>query len=199
MAKYKTIKLSAPEKKGGVSLKEAISKRRSHRSFSNKDLNWQQISQILWAAQGITGRGFGLSLRSVPSAGALYPMEIYLLTKEGLFHYLPSSHEVEVIIEKDLREDLSSSALGQKAVAQAPVDIVICAVYERTIEKYGKRGEKYVHMEAGHVAQNIHLQTVGLGLVSVPIGAFDNQRVKAALSLPQKQEPLYIIPLGYAD
>lgn len=199
MARYKTIQLPPVRERGKVSLEETISKRRSQRRFAQKELSLEQISQLLWAAQGITSRRHGLKLRSAPSAGALYPMEIYLLTRTGLFHYLPQDNQLEVMSEDDLRRGLSSSALGQVAVAEAPASIVICAVYERVTRKYAKRGERYVHIEAGHIAQNIHLQAVGLGLASVPIGAFDDQKVKAALSLPEEQIPLYIIPLGYVD
>ena len=199
MAKSKIIQLPAPATKGEISLEEAILKRRSQRSFARKKLSWQQISQLLWASQGITTRQFGLGLRTAPSAGGLYPMEIYLLSEEGLFHYLPEGNKLEIVTEKDLRHDLTFQALGQTAVRQAPIDIVICAIYERVTRKYGERGIKYVHIEAGHIAQNIHLQAVALGLSSVPIGAFNDQGVKRVLSLPKDQQPLYIIPVGYAD
>ena len=117
-------------------------------------------------------------------------MEIYLLSKDGLFHYLPQRHRLEVLVRDDLRRSLAGAALGQTSVAQAPVDIVICAVYERVTGKYGKRGIRYVHIEAGHVAQNIHLEAVALGLGLVPIGAFSDEEVKEILSLPAEQEPI---------
>jgi SagB-type dehydrogenase family enzyme len=199
MARYKTIQLPPPLTKGEISLEEAILKRRSQRSFAKKKLSWQEISQLLWACQGITAGKLGFRFRAAPSAGALYPMEIYLLNEEGLFHYLPEENKLEIVSEKDLRNDLSSQALGQGAVKQAPIDIVICAIYERVTRKYADRGIRYVHIEAGHIAQNIHLQAVTLGLSSVPIGAFDDQGVKKVLSLPKDQQPLYIIPVGYAD
>ena len=199
MAKYKTIQLPPPLTKGEISLEEAILKRRSQRSFTKKELSWQEISQLLWACQGITAGKSGFRFRASPSAGALYPMEIYLLSKEGLFHYLPEGNKLEIVSEKDLRHDLTSQAWGQGAIKQAPIDIVICAIYERVTRKYRDRGIRYVHIEAGHIAQNIHLQAVALGLSSVPIGAFDDQGVKKVLSLPEDQQPLYIIPVGYAD
>ena len=200
MAKSKEIQLPEPILEGKMSLEETVLKRRSQRSFKQKDLNLAQISQLLWAAQGITGKKrLGFALRTAPSAGALYPMEIYLLSQNGLFHYLPLSHKLEVLIHSDLRDSLAAAAWGQESISQAAVDIVICAVYQRVTEKYGQRGKKYVHIEAGHIAQNVHLQAVALGLASVPIGAFRNDQAKSILSLPAEHEPLYIIPVGYAE
>ena len=197
MAKSEVIQLPTPIKVGRMSLEETILKRRSQRSFIQKDLDLAQVSQLLWAAQGITAREWGVGFRTAPSAGALYPMEIYLLSKDGLFHYLPSGHKLEVLRNQDLRESVAAAALGQESIAQAPVDIVICAIYRRVTGKYGQRGRRYVHIEAGHIAQNIHLEAVALGLGSVPIGAFNDEDIKNILSLPSEHEPLYIIPVGY--
>ncbi|MBU0549770.1 MAG: SagB/ThcOx family dehydrogenase [Candidatus Omnitrophica bacterium] len=199
MAETKNVQLPVPIQKGEMSLEEAILNRRSQRNFVNKDLDWAQIGQLLWAAQGITAKKGGYELRSAPSAGALYPMEIYLVNKEGLFRYMPSSHSLEVLAQEDLRPALAAAALGQGSVVEAPLDIVICTVYQRVTVKYAERGIRYAHIEAGHVAENIHLQAVALGLGSVPIGAFDDEAVKRALSLPSEHEPLYIIPIGYAN
>ncbi|MFZ2356470.1 MAG: SagB/ThcOx family dehydrogenase, partial [Candidatus Omnitrophota bacterium] len=159
----------------------------------------EQISQLLWAAQGITGKKGSVGFRASPSAGALYPMELYLLTKDGLYHYLVQGHQLEQLGQGDLRSSLADSALGQGSISQAPVTIVICAVYPRVTLKYGERGIRYTHIEAGHLAQNIHLQAAALNLGSVPIGAFDDTQVKKVLSLPEDQEPLYIIPVGYSE
>lgn len=199
MAKANQIQLPGYTTKGKISLEEAILKRRSQRSFAQKDLTLDEIGQLLWAAQGITGYKEGFSFRAAPSAGALYPIEIYLLTKDGLFHYIPEGHKLEILGQKDLRQALAVSALGQDPIALAPVDIVICAVYQRVTAQYGQRGIRYTHIEVGCAAQNIHLEAVALGLSSVPIGAFDDERVKGVLSLPKDHEPLYIIPLGYPD
>lgn len=199
MAKTKLIQLPRPLIKGNISLEEAIFRRRSERNFKQKDLTLQQISQILWAAQGITLEKGSYNLRTAPSAGAVYPMEIYLLTKNGLFRYLPNGHKLEPLNEQDLRGDLAVSSLGQVSINQAPVNIVICAVYSRVTSKYGQRGIRYAHIEVGHIAQNIHLQAVALGLSSVPIGAFSDEKVKKILSLPKNHEPLYVIPVGYSN
>jgi len=198
MAQIKEVQLPQPAIKGRVSLEEAIAKRRSQRSFTSKRLNSEQIGQLLWAAQGITGKKLRV-FRSAPSAGALYPMEIYALTGEGFYHYIPEKHALEVLKETDLRKELSKVALSQSSVKQAVLSIVICAVYERVTSKYAERGKRYVLIEAGHIAQNIHLQAVALGLGSVPVGAFDDAAVKKILNLPQEHEPLYIIPVGYAE
>lgn len=199
MAQKNQIQLPEPLTKGKVSLEEAIAKRRSQRTFKHQDLSLEQISQLLWAAQGITGKRGGMSFRSAPSAGALYPMEIYLVKEDGLFRYLPETHKLEVLGERDLRDSLCASALGQDAVCRAPINIIICAVYERVTGKYGERGIRYAHIEAGHIAQNIHLQAVALGLGSVSIGAFSDEHVQKALNLPRDDKPLYIIPVGYPE
>lgn len=198
MAKENLIQLPQPMIKGKVSLEEAILKRRSQRNFVRKDLTLEQISQLLWAAQGITGEKGRFNFRAAPSAGALYPMEVYLLAKNGLYHYLLPGHKLEQLSKNDLRDALANSALGQGSISQAPVNIVICAVYSRVTAKYGERGARYTLIEAGHIAQNIHLQAASLGLGSVPVGAFDDGQIKKILSLPEEQEPLYIIPVGYA-
>jgi len=191
------IKLPKASTKGKVSLEEAIASRRSERHFKNNDLTLNQIAQLLWAAQGITKSEGGLKLRAAPSAGALYPAEIYLLNKDGVFHYLTDSHELETVSGDDLRQDLSSAAWGQESITQAPQVFVIAAQPSRTTAKYGERGKRYVYIEAGHIAENLHLQAAALGLGSVPIGAFDDSEITQILSLTDGEEPLYIIPVGF--
>lgn len=188
------IKLPKPRSKGDISLEETINQRRSVRDFSDRDLNLEEISQLLWAAQGLTDKSRGF--RSVPSAGALYPLEIYIIKKDGLFHYNLQEHALEILEKRDLRTGLCRAAWGQTMVRDAPIDIVICAVSRRVTSKYGERGIRYVHMEAGHCAQNIHLMAVSLGLGSVPVGAFDDTEIKTLLKLDENIEPLYIIPIG---
>lgn len=197
MPKNREIQLPKPVTKGGVSLEETITKRRSQRSFQNRALTLEQISQLLWAGQGITKKQGGFAFRAAPSAGALYPMEIYVATKDGLFHYLPEEHILEALSDKDVRSALADASLGQDSISQAPLDIIICALYSRVTSKYGKRGIRYADIEAGHIAQNIHLQAVALGLGSVPIGAFSDEEVMKIISLDTDCTPLYIIPVGY--
>ncbi len=193
-ADMERITLPRPVLKGGVSVEEAIEARRSVRSFLSEEPEIRQTGQLLWAAQGITEERRGL--RAAPSAGATYPLEVYLVNKDGVYSYKPAEHALEPVKQGDMRGDLSRAAFGQGFVAQAPVNIVITAVYTRTERRYGERARRYVHMEAGHAAQNIHLQAAALGLGSVPVGAFRDGEVKDALSLPEGREPVYIIPVG---
>lgn len=191
----KEISLPKPRMKGDISVEEAIQTRRSVRSFSSKEVSLEDISQLLWACQGITDerRGF----RASPSAGALYPLEIYVVTKDGVLQYIPDAHKLEVISNKDIRKDLALIAYGQGFIAQACLNIVICVVYERVTSKYGKPGVAWTHIEVGHAAQNIFLQAVALGLDSAPIGAFSDAEVSKILNLPYGVKPLYILPVGY--
>jgi len=189
------ITLPEPEIRGETSLEECIQKRRSRRHFTKEDLTLKQVSQLVWSAQGITDRERGF--RAAPSAGALYPLEIYIVRKDGFYLYRPGEHKLMLKGKGDRRDLLAKAALGQSSVARAPIDIVICAVYERVTAKYGKRGMRYTHMEAGHAAQNIHLQAVSLGLGSVPVGAFIDGEVAKTLNLPEDHRPLYIIPTGH--
>lgn len=195
--KEKNMKLPAPSFKSGTSVEEAILKRRSMRSFSNTRLNWQQIGQLLWAGQGITAKKGNFPFRAAPSAGALYPMETFVVMEKGIYQYLPQNHEIRNIASGDKRMELSKAAFGQSFIDQAPVTIALCAVYSRITGKYGKRGIRYAHIEAGHIAQNIHLQAISLGLVSVPVGAFDDKATAGILNLPDDCVPLYLLPLGF--
>jgi SagB-type dehydrogenase family enzyme len=187
------IKLPEPEFTD-ASLEGCIKARRSVRSFEDKALDLNQISLLLWAAQGETDKEQGF--RAAPSAGATYPLEIYLCSQDGVFHYLPKSHGIERSDTSDVRSRIVTAALNQKFIGDAGCIIVITAVFERTTWRYGRRGEMYVHMEAGHAAQNIHLQAVALGLGSVPVGAFKEDDVADILQL-EDEKPLYIIPVGY--
>jgi SagB-type dehydrogenase family enzyme len=188
------IALPAPRLKGEISLEEALAARRSVREFTEEELTLEEISQLLWAVQGITAAWGG---RTAPSAGALYPLEVYVATADGLYHYVPQGHKAIVESKADLRGALWRAGLSQDAIREAPAVFVLTAVYARTAKKYGQRAERYVKLEAGHAAQNLLLQTVGLGLGGVPIGAFYDDQVQSALSLPLDHEPLYLIPIGH--
>ena len=208
------IKLPSPQLEGKVSVEETIAKRRSVRRYRLESLTLSQLSQILWSAQGITGAG---KVRAAPSAGAIYPLEIFAVigkqaiiviaseakqspSREELpaciYHYEIDSHSLILHLQGDLRLDLARAALDQGFIADAPVVIVICAIYPRTSYAYGRRGERYVHMEVGHVGENIHLQAVALGLATVEVGAFDDEEVRKVLGLEEQIKPLYIMPLG---
>lgn len=187
--------LPPPALAGHTSLEETLSRRRSCREFEARPLTMTELGQLLWAIQGTTHeRGF----RTAPSAGALYPLEIYLVTEEGIFHYEPEGHHLAVMSHDNPSASLYRAALSQEAVRQAPAVFVVTAVYERTAQKYGdERSPRYVHLEAGHAAQNLLLQAVALKLGAVPIGAFHDEEVQAALELPADHKPLYLIPVGH--
>jgi SagB-type dehydrogenase family enzyme len=195
------IKLPEPAYKSTFSVEQALFERRSVRHYKDTPLTLTEVSQILWAAQGITSPA---GRRTVPSAGALYPLEVYLVVGKvvdwtaGVYKYIPREHALRRHLEGDKRAQLSSAALSQPWVANAPAVLVISAVYERTTRKYRERGMRYVHMEAGHTAQNVYLQAASLGLATVAVGAFDDARIKNLLNLPNEEEPLYLLPLGRA-
>ena len=205
-----TIKLPSVRLKGEVSLEETILRRRSVRKYRAEPLSLTQLSQILWAAQGITGI---TGCRAAPSAGATYPLEIFVLVgkqgiiasevkqacedlQAGIYHYEADSHSLSLRIPADLRPDLARAALDQAFIIEAPVDIVICALYNRTSRIYGGRGERYVHIEVGHVGENIHLQAVASGLATVEVGAFHDEEVRKVLGVSEQIKPLYIMPVG---
>jgi len=196
------VKLPPPRLKSELSVEEAISKRRSRREYLNEPLKLEEISNLLWAAQGITD--LANNFRAAPSAGATYPLEVYVAVKkdgvvelsEGVYHYNPFEHVLEKHLDKDLSDELCSAAVSQRWVREAPVNIIVTAFYERTKERYGDRGTRYVHMEAGHVGENIYLQAESLGLGTVVVGAFHDDWVQRLLELPENQKPLYIIPVG---
>jgi SagB-type dehydrogenase family enzyme len=195
------VKLPRPELEGKVSLEEAIARRRSVRRYRAEPLTLSQLSQVLWSAQGITAGG---ELRAAPSAGATYPLELFAFVgkqaidglEAGIYHYEVASHSLVCSQRGDSRRELARAALDQGFIVSAPVDIVICALYTRTSYTYGRRGERYVHMEVGHVGENIHLQAIALGLATVEVGAFDDEEVRKVLDVEERIKPLYIMPLG---
>ncbi|MBP2145269.1 SagB-type dehydrogenase family enzyme [Methanofollis sp. W23] len=197
------IQLPAPKERGGRAIEEVLATRRSVRDYAETPPGLDDLSQLLWAAQGVTDelREF----RTAPSAGALYPLEVYVAVGEvtdlpaGVYRYLPAEHRIESVVEGDVRRDLSGAALNQSAVEDAAAVIAIAGVYERTTGKYGERGVRYVYMEAGHAAQNIYLQATSLGLGTVSIGAFDDDEVKRVLGMNEDERPLYLMPIGRVE
>jgi SagB-type dehydrogenase family enzyme len=196
------VKVNLPETEAsGMSrIEELIAKRRSIRIYKDKKLSETVISRLLWAAQGISSEN---GLRTSPSAGALYPLEIHVVTggggelEPGVYRYIPEGHNLAREISGDMREKLSKAALFQTMIRNAPVSFVISAIYARITGKYGNRGLRYAYMEAGHAAQNVCLLAVELGIGTCTVGAFEDEEVKKVLKLPVNEEPLYILPLGY--
>ena len=199
------VKLPEPDLKGNMSVEEAIQNRRSVREYSNKSLNLKDISQLMWAAQGITDKQN--NFRSAPSAGRTYPLEIYLVVgkngvdglEDGVYRYNNTNHELEKLLSGDKRSELSKAANGQGEVASVPVDIVITGNYQRTINKYGNNNLsiRFVQLEAGHVGQNIFLEATARGLSTVSIGSFNDNTVKTLLNLPGDETTFYIFPVGF--
>jgi len=188
------ITLPKPNQDGSMLLEKAIAVRRSRRNFSLQPLTMEQISQLTWVAQGQDARS---GYRTVPSAGATYPLELFVVTGDGLFHYLPAKHSLEKLTGQDLRAALALAAWGQEFVEAAPLTLVFAAEFSRTTKHYGQRGIRYVYMEAGHAVQNVHLQAEALGLGSVAVGAFDDASVGKVLSLPNDLEPIYMVVIGH--
>jgi len=195
-----SIKLPEPKYDSSISIEQALLERRSVRAYQDEPLTLTEVSQLLWSAQGITDpkRGF----KTAPSAGALYPLEVYVVIgniegiTEGVYKYMPYKHELVMVRNGDVRDKLAVAALGQACVRKGAIAIVFSAVYERTTRKYGDRGIRYVHMEAGHAAQNVCLQAVSLNLGTVVVGAFRDNEVSKILNLPDEEQPLYILPVG---
>lgn len=192
------VPLPPPRLKGTVSIEEALAARRSVRSFSRRPLALEDLSQLLWAAQGITdSRGY----RTAPSAGALYPLELFVVAgtvaslPAGVYRYQSREHRLLSVAEGDRRTRLAEAALDQSAIREAPAVIAIAANYGRTTAKYRERGVRYVHIEAGHAAQSLCLQATALGLGTVVIGAFSDEGVTTVLQGAGLQS-LYLIPVG---
>jgi SagB-type dehydrogenase family enzyme len=196
------INLPRPTATGTVSVEQALQSRRTIRRFANRPLTLGQLSQLLWAAYGVTdSRG----LRSAPSAGALYPLDIYAVVGErqvsglaaGVYHYLPEKHALESRKPGDQRVAAARASLHQSWMAEAPVMLLITGEYRRCQVKYGDRGVRYTHMESGHAGQNIFLQAETLGLGAGIVGAFENAAISQTLGLPSAHDPLLIMPVGY--
>lgn len=188
------IPLPPPQRDGGMPLAAALDHRRSVRAFGARALTPAELGQLLWAAQGEVDARDGV--RTAPSAGALYPLVLYAATADGLFRYVVEEHALERVSARDSRADLAAAALGQEEVAQAPCVLVFAAVLSRTTRKYGERGVRYVHMEAGHAAQNVLLAATALGLAAFPLGAFEDARVVEVLRLGRGEAPVYLVPVG---
>ncbi|MEM4035858.1 MAG: SagB/ThcOx family dehydrogenase [Fervidicoccaceae archaeon] len=203
-----TILLPLPRLRGEISVEEALASRRSVREFSPDPLTVEELSQILWAAYGVSETKWGL--RTAPSAGARYPLVVYAVVgrggvsrgggeslEPGSYRYDPHAHALKLIKRGDLRADLRRASLDQEWVEEAPVSLAISAIYERTTARYGSRGaSRYVPMDLGHLGQNVYLQAVALGLGTVAIGAFRDEEVKRVVGMGPEEVPLYVMPVG---
>ncbi|HSW57805.1 MAG TPA: SagB/ThcOx family dehydrogenase [Dehalococcoidales bacterium] len=194
-----TIRLPAPKYSSGFSLEQALNERRSVRDYADSALSMAEVGQLLWSAQGKTAPWGG---RTAPSAGATYPLETYLVTANveglapGIFRYIPDRHELVKIREGDISDQLTAACLGQTWVKEAAINIVFSSFNERTTERYGERGIRYVHMEAGHASQNVYLQAAALNLGTVVIGAFHDDQLERLLLMDTRETALYVMPVG---
>lgn len=189
------VALPPPAATGTISVEQAIARRRSRRAFRPDPLPVATIGQLLWAGQGVTSPD---GKRAAPSAGALYPLELYVVTPAQVMRYLPEGHRAQTRAVPDLRPGLTAAAFGQPHVGAAPAIIIVAAVPGRTQRKYGTRAEAFAQLEAGHAAQNILLQAAARGLAAVPVGSLDPARAAVTLALPPGQTVLYFIPVGLA-
>ncbi|MCP4727670.1 MAG: SagB/ThcOx family dehydrogenase [bacterium] len=192
------IKLPLPEYDSYFSVEKALHWRRSVRAYKNDPLSLEELSQLLWAGQGITNKE---GYRTAPSAGALYPLEIYaaagnvLSIDPGVYKYDPGSNALDVIAERNVIQQFKSAMVDQDFVSDAPLILVVSAVFERTTEKYGKRGINYVYMDIGLACENIHLQAVSLGMGTVVMGAFQENIVRDLIGMPAEETPVIIMPI----
>jgi len=210
------IPLPPPQKKGDLSVEAALQNRRSERQYKKTPFSKEILGQILWAAQGITERSdnppsfwgdrpWAGGFRTAPSAGALYPMDVYVVVGDveditpGVYRYFPGRHALEHTKDGDHRQDLSRAALGQSCVHNGAVVLILSGVYARCAAKYGERAQRYTHIETGCIGQNIYLQAESLGLGTVMVGAFDDERVQSVLGLSQDEMPLAIMPVGHKN
>lgn len=199
----KDVILPKPSFTGKKSVEEAIKARRTIRHFKAKALNLEQLSQLLWAAYGISAEN-GL-YKSVPSAGALYPLDIWVVVgkkgveglETGVYHYNPKAHRLTPVRAGEVRDDIARAALYQSWMAEAPIILVVTGEYERCTRKYRERGIPYTYIEAGHAGQNIFLQAEALGLGAGIVGAFHNDLVQQALGIGKIYDPILIMPVGY--
>ena len=193
------ITLPSPVAERHCELNHALQFRRSFREFKDEPISLAEAGRLLWAAQGITSLG---GYRTVPSAGGLYPLEVYLVAGRveelpaGIYKYIAAKHGLVKKADGDRRAELASASLGQLWMSQAAAIVAFSGVPERTTKRYGDRGKRYVYMEVGHAGQNVSLEAVALGLGTTVVAAFSDDEVKRVLGLPKNEEPLYLMPVG---
>ena len=190
------VALPSPDTHGSMPLESAMRLRRSARQFASTPVPMAVVGQLLWAGQGTTDAA---GRRTAPSAGGLYPLELYVVMADRTLHYLPEGHRVESRLDADVRPRLQDAALDQHAVGAAPAIIVIISVTDRMAAKYGAQARDFVSIEVGHAAQNMLLEATALGLSAVPIGGFNPATVATVLALPPNDDVRYLLPVGYPE
>jgi len=193
------ISLPQPLYKSQTSLEEALLSRKSIREYKQEPISLEELSQLLWAAQGMTREWGG---RTAPSAGGIYPIQVYVVVKNvddverGVYLYDAKNHSLILLSKGDFSKSLMSAVLNQRWIGDAALNFVITGNYNKTVSKYGERGIMYVHLEAGHVSQNIYLQAAALNLGTVAVGAFDDEEVRKIIHVDKEETPLYVMPVG---
>ncbi|MCU4717686.1 SagB/ThcOx family dehydrogenase [Halapricum hydrolyticum] len=200
-----TVDLPEPSSGASTSVEAAIATRASRRSFADEAVSLDTVAQLLWAVQGVTHERDGVDMRAAPSAGATFPLVADLEVAPGgcvdldpgLYRYDPDQHALERRLDGPIHDELAAAALDQPVVVDSPAVVALSADYSRTTGRYPDHGERYVHMEAGHAAQNLHLVCEARGLGSCPVGAFDDEALADVLALEAVFEPLYLLPFGH--
>ena len=196
------ISLPEPRLQSDVAVEQALAERRTTRQYSSEPVSLTEAAQLLWSAQGVTAFGGG---RTAPSAGALYPLVVYLVAgdvtglQSGIYRYEPKRHQLRLVQPGDHRRQLAKAAYSQRWMADSPAWLIYSAIEKKTTGKYGKRGIRYIHIEVGHSAQNVFLQAQALGLAAAVVGAFDDSAVQEILDLPAEEQPLYLQPVGWKE
>lgn len=208
----KMISLPTPKTDSQFSIERSLNTRRSVRSMKDEQLPLSLLAQLAWAAQGVTQKSdappnwswgpWQGGRRTAPSAGALYPLELYIVVGNisgldpGIYKYKPQTHQLALVKTGDHRANLAKAALDQEWMVNASCVFVVTTVYARTQVKYGGRAARYVHIEVGHTVENICLQAVALELGATMVGAFADADVKKAIGMQEEEEPLAIVPVG---
>ena len=197
----KKIRLTGELAYNGLSVENAIAKRRSKRSFSGMPMSLAELSHILYYSSGVTDKRAGL--RAAPSAGATYPIEVYTVANNvegltrGIYRYLVTSHELELVREGDFRHEMALAALGERMLVEANVVLVLSAIFQRTQRRYRERGQRYILLEAGHIAQNTCLVATSMGLGTCAIGAFHDTDFNHVVGVDGREESvLYLVAVG---
>ena len=190
----KQIPIRPPDQKGGMPLWEVIAQRRSIREFSRQSISFSQLSQLIWATQGITSKAWGFDFRATPSAGALYPIETYIVANRveeispGLYHYNVKESQIVLLKEGDFGSDLQDAGLGQEMLAEAACVFIWTAIVERSKWKYRERAYRYIYMDAGHIGQTLYLAATALGLGCCTVGAFYDEEVDRLIGVDGNEE-----------
>jgi SagB-type dehydrogenase family enzyme len=193
-AALRHISINPPEQKGGKPIWEAIVQRRSYREFSFDPITFAELSQLLWATQGITARVWGYDFRAVPSAGALYPIETYVAVHRvndlnpGLYHFDIRENHLILLKEGNLGQSLSRAGLGQEMLAEASCVFVWTAIVKRSKWKYRQRAYRYVYMDVGHIGQNLYLAATAMNLGCCTVGAFYDEEVDRLIGIDGREE-----------